>query len=62
MLTGCGSFSESRSAVTAKSEISSSMMESDISVSSVTSDQPSVTDAGQQEEKKSDSMQITNFR
>ncbi len=59
MLTGCGSYSESRSAVTAKSEISSSMMQSDISVSSVTSDQPSVTDAGQQEEKKADSMQIT---
>ena len=59
MLTGCGSYSESRSAVTAKSEISSSMMQSDISVSSMTSDQPSVTDAGQQEEKKADSMQIT---
>ncbi len=57
ILTGCGSYSENSSAVT---------VQSDSSVFSVTSEQPEVMTAEQQEEKKADGMQIavgdTQFR
>ena len=59
MLTGCGSYSENSSAVTVQSENSSVMMQSDSSVSSVTSDRQEVTTAGQHEENDADGMQIT---
>ena len=49
MLTGCGSYLEDSSAVT---------VQSDSSVFSVTSEQPEVMTAEQQEEKKVDGMQI----
>ena len=66
MLTGCGSYSEDSSAVTGQSENSSVMMQSDSSVSSVTSDRQEVTTAGQHEENDADGMQIavgdTQFR
>ena len=58
MLTGCGSFSESTPAVTVQSENSSVMMQSDSSVSSVTSDKQEVTTAEQHEEKEANGMQI----
>ena len=58
MLTGCGSYSENSSAVTVQSENSSVMMQSDSSVSSVTSDRQEVTTAEQHEEKEGNGMQI----
>jgi len=58
MLTGCGSYSENSSAVTVQSENSSVMMQSDSSVSSVTSDRQEVTTAEQHEEKEANGMQI----
>lgn len=58
MLTGCGSYSENSSAVTVQSENSSVMMQSDSSVSSVTSDRQEVTTAEQHEEKEANGMKI----
>ena len=58
MLNGCGSYSEDSSAVTVQSENSSVIMQSDSSVSYVTSDRREVTYSEQQEEKKADGMKI----
>ena len=58
MLTGCGSYSENTAAVTVQGENSSVMMQSDSSVSSVTSDRQEVITTEQQEERKVDDMQI----
>lgn len=58
MLTGCGSYSENSSAVKVQSENSSVMMQSDSSVSSVTSDRQEVTTAEQHEEKEANGMKI----
>ena len=58
MLTGCGSYSENTAAVTVQGENSSVMVQSDSSVSSVTSNRQEVITTEQQEERKVDDMQI----